>query len=235
MAGALDGVRRVFLVSGPSPEMPTVEAAAVEAFRAANVEYVVKSSILGADPDAIPFRSLQAAAEEALRASGLPHAVLRPHYFTQNLLGSAEVIRTKGVHEDAACGAPLSMVDLRDVGACAAALLTGDVRDGETFDLTGPAAVTGAQVAEVVSGVTGAEVTAVDLPPAELGARLAGWGLPEWFAGALVALYEDYAASGATGYAARVSTAVRELTGHPARSVADFVADHVEAFRPGQG
>ena len=54
---------------------------------------------------------------------------------------------------------------------------------------------------------------------------LLGFGMDEWFAGALVGLYQDYRRSGTDGYAARVSDTVERLTGRPARLLEDPAAE----------
>jgi len=50
------------------------------------------------------------------------------------------------------------MIDPRDVGAAAAAVLTTAAQDGQTYVLTGPEAITYAQVAEELSTATGRDV-----------------------------------------------------------------------------
>ena len=54
---------------------------------------------------------------------------------------------------------------------------------------------------------------------------LLGFGLDEWFANALVGLYQDYRRSGTGGYAAQVTRTVERLTGRPARSLDDLLAE----------
>ena len=54
---------------------------------------------------------------------------------------------------------------------------------------------------------------------------LLGAGLSEWFAGALVGLYQDYRRSGAGGYAAQVTGIVQRLTGRPPRTLDDLLTE----------
>jgi uncharacterized protein YbjT (DUF2867 family) len=230
---AMYGIHRVFVVCSPTEKLPALEGHVYEAARRAKVELVVKSSILGADPQQIPFRAIQAAAEQALRATGLRHVVLRPNYFMQNVIGAAKAMCTTGVYEDAAWGARLSMTDLRDVGDAAAAVLVGHghhAHHAETYTLTGPAALSGADVARAVSSITGKPVKAMDLDPAEQRRRFATYGVPEWTNAALESLYRDYRASGESGYAAAVTDDVARLTGHPARALADLIRENVAMF-----
>jgi hypothetical protein len=56
-------------------------------------------------------------------------------------------------------------------------------------------------------------------------------GLNEWFANALVGLYQDYRRSGADGYAAQVTGTVERLTGRVARSLDDLLGEIAPTFR----
>ena len=228
---ALHGIERLFVVCSPTAELPRLENNVYEAARRAGVRLVVKASILGADPEAIPFRAVQGKAERCLEATGLPHVVLRPNYFMQNILGAAKTIATRRVYEDAAGAARLSMVDLRDVGDATAAVLCGNGHEGKTYELTGPAALSGQDVARALSHATGLTISTEDLDPAEQRRRFAGYGIPEWVNAALESLYRDYRASGATGYAARVTEEVARLVGRPPRDLASLLRENVSAFR----
>jgi hypothetical protein len=54
---------------------------------------------------------------------------------------------------------------------------------------------------------------------------LLGAGLNEWFAGALVGLYQGYRRSGTDSYAAQVTGTVQRVTGRPARSLDDLMSE----------
>ena len=66
-------------------------------------------------------------------------------------------------------------------------------------------------------------MTYVDAPDEAVSQALLGAGLNQWFASALVGLYQDYRRSGTGGYAAQVTGTVQRLTGHPARSLDDLL------------
>ena len=65
----------------------------------------------------------------------------------------------------------------------------------------------------------------MDAPDEAVGQALRAAGLSEWFAGALVGLYQDYRRSGPDGYAAQVSGTVPRVTGRPARSLDGLLAE----------
>ena len=65
----------------------------------------------------------------------------------------------------------------------------------------------------------------VDAPDEAVRQALIGAGLNQWFASALVGLYQDYRRSGTGGYAAQVTGTVERLTGRPARSLDDLLGE----------
>ena len=91
--------------------------------------------------------------------------------------------------------------------------------------MTGPEALSYADVAAKLSRALGRPIRYVDGPDDAVEAALRAAGLSEWFAGALVGLYQDYRRSGHEGHAAQLSGTVEQLTGRPARSLDDLLAE----------
>ena len=67
------------------------------------------------------------------------------------------------------------------------------------------------------------------VPAAAMAAALSEAGMPAWLVESLVALMEFHRTD-----AGQVSRTVNVLTGHPARSLTDFLGDYAPAFRPEQ-
>ena len=118
------------------------------------------------------------------------------------------------------------MVDTRDVAAVAAVVLTEPGHENAHYDVTGPEALSYADVAAKLSTAMGRPITYVAAPDDAVRQALLGAGLNEWFANALVGLYQDYRRSGTDGYAAQVTDSVAQLTGRPARSLDDLVSEN---------
>ena len=95
-----------------------------------------------------------------LRESGLRHTVLAPSSFMQNLLGQASSVQARDVLPTTTPDAPVAWVDVRDVAAVAAHVLTSDGHEDATYTITGPVAVTGRQTAAALTTVLGREVSA---------------------------------------------------------------------------
>ena len=158
--------------------------------------------------------------ERYLKESGLRWSLLRPSSFMQNFLTGAGSFTADGNLIGSHGAAPVSYVDCEDIAACAATLLTGPYGNGETFVLTGPEALTQAQIAERLSAALEREIRHVDLPPEELATTLRSQGLPSSFADDVAALSKDVA----NGSLAATTSAVHDLTGRPARTFDAFLA-----------
>jgi uncharacterized protein YbjT (DUF2867 family) len=118
------------------------------------------------------------------------------------------------------------MVDPRDVGACAAAVLTSDAHEGHSYLLTGPRAITFAEVAQAISAIAGRTVEYVALADEAAKQGLIEAGTPAPVAEQIVAIF----AALRSGAGKEVSHAVESLTGRPAAGVATFIRRHAHLF-----
>jgi uncharacterized protein YbjT (DUF2867 family) len=122
------------------------------------------------------------------------------------------------------------MVDTRDVAAVAALALTERGHAGAHYDVTGPEALSYADVAAKLTSALGRRISHVGASDDAVRQALLGAGLTKWFASALVGLYQDYRRSGTGGYAAQVTGTVQRLTGRPARSLDDLLGEIAPTF-----
>ena len=227
LSPAMKGVESLFLLSASVSNQADLQLNAVEAAETAGVGFIVKVSVVGADPES-PLTLVRAHAEveEGLAASGVPHAVLRAGSFMQNFLGSADTIKSQDQFYGSSGNGKIAMIDARDVAAAAVALLTSQEPTGGVFTLTGPEALSNAQAAAVISEVVGREIRYMDVSGDALKAGLLDAGLEEWLVDDLVALNKAFAGGAGEG----VTDDVERLTGRPARTFAQFVADCAGAF-----
>ncbi|MFC4496488.1 NAD(P)H-binding protein [Streptomyces ovatisporus] len=225
---ALRGVRRVFLVTagvGGDDDERFLRAA-----RAADVRLIVKLSAAavtnpGAD-DAIT--RWQRRCEALLRASGTEWTLLRPRAFMSNTLAWAPLIAS-GRPVSALYGTSLnSCVDPRDIADVAVRTLTEEGHEGRAYTLTGPEAVSAAQQTACLAELLGRPVPFEELDPARARAAYLR-RYPEHVAEALLLGAEQQR----DGAKARVEQTVREVTGRPARSYAEWAADHLRMFGSG--
>jgi uncharacterized protein YbjT (DUF2867 family) len=226
LAGALRGVERAYLVTPSTPAAQAQQIRFAEAAAAAGVSHLVVLSQLAAD-EASPVRFLRyhAAVERRVRELGIGWTFLRPNLFFQGFLAMAGFVRDQGRVVAPIGAARVSAVDVRDIAEVAAVALTEPGHLGRCYDITGPEALTHAEIAAGIGAAIGRPVEFVDAPPEAFADALRGQ-LPDW---QLDGLLEDYAHY-ARGEAAAVSSAVPDLTGRPARDLATFLRDHAAAF-----
>jgi uncharacterized protein YbjT (DUF2867 family) len=230
---AMDGVEKVFLLSSPHSQAVSWHRNAIDAARRTQVKLLVRSSILGADRESpAEFVNTHTVCDRYLEDSGLPHVIVRPNLFLQNIPESTiPSVDASGTFYVDAGQARISMVDTRDVAAAAAVVLTQNGHAGAHYDVTGPEALSYADVAAKLTNATGRRITYVAVPDDAVRQALVGAGLNEWFANALVGLYQDYRRSGRDGYAAQVTNTVERLTGRPPRSLDNLLGEIMPAWQ----
>ncbi|MEU5726976.1 SDR family oxidoreductase [Micromonospora sp. NPDC047738] len=219
VAAALHGVDRLFLngggaipVDGPQP-MVRQQIAAIDAAVEAGVQSIVKVSVWGAKPGGKLAEGAHWEIEQHLTSAPIGWSLLQPSGFMQNFRTGAGAFTDNGELIGLAGDWRVSYIDCHDIAACAAALLTGPARANGTYILTGPEALTHAQIAAKLS------VGLLELTPAEMTARLTSLGLPGNFAADVVGLWSEVA----EGSLAAVTSAVRDLTGQPPRTFDEFL------------
>jgi len=229
---AMAGVEKVFLLSSPHPDAVSWHRHAIDAARRTQVQLLVRSSILGADRESPgEFIRAHTTCDRYLEDSGLPFVIVRPNLFLQNIPESTiPSIDASGTFYADAGEARISMVDTRDVAAVASRALTEPGHAGAHYDVTGPEALSYADVAAKLTSAMGRRISYVAAPDDAVRKALLGAGLTEWFAGALVGLYQDYRRSGTDGYAAQVTETCQRLTGRPARSLDGLLGEIAPTF-----
>jgi uncharacterized protein YbjT (DUF2867 family) len=146
----------------------------------------------------------------------------------QNILAFlAPSIRAQGAFYDAMGNAKTSVVDVRDVAAVAAMVLTSDGHAGKIYELNGPEALTQDEIAKRIAEKAGRPVSHVNISREAHQKAMLDLGMPEWQVNALVELQDYYV----SGRAAAVDGVVERVLGRPARTMEAFLADNAGAFR----
>jgi NAD(P)H dehydrogenase (quinone) len=226
---ALDGARRLFLVTPHGPDQDLLEAAAIAAARDAGVKHVVKVS--GGAASLGPNGTTATAvahwrSEQRIEASGMGFTFLRPSYFQQNIVQTfAPAVAKTGLLLTPFGRAPIAMVDARDIAACAAAVLLAAEPISAAWQVTGPRGITFDDIAAHLG------VRHVPIPPKVTAGALARSG---------AAPHEiDHALRMAAYFAAGSDSAptdhVKRLTGSAPRPVEVLLDEHRTDFAPATG
>jgi uncharacterized protein YbjT (DUF2867 family) len=226
LQAALKGVERVFLVGPPAPNLPLLERKAVDEIKRSGVRHVVKLSAMGGR--AATFPRQHADSEDYITSAGVAYTFLRPNGFMQNLVTyNAPTINTQDAFYGSQGEGKVSHIDIRDIAAVAVKTLTEDGHQGKAYTLTGPVALSNAQIAQILSDDLGREIRYVDLPAEQFKQALLGAGVPEWSANALLDLQQLYRNDGASA----VTNDVERVLRRKPRSFEQFSRDHAQAFQ----
>lgn len=125
---AFTGVAGVFALTTPFEEGVAAEVhqgrQIIAAARAAAVPHLVFSSVANADKHTgIPHFESKALVEVELSASPVPHTIIGPTYFYDNLLGGFDALETGKLDLAVPPDVPLQQLSRRDLGRFAAAIL----------------------------------------------------------------------------------------------------------------
>jgi uncharacterized protein YbjT (DUF2867 family) len=183
---ALDGVDRVLMISAPVMDMVETQNTFIDAAKAAGVRHVIKFSGLDARPDTtFPFGLMHLEIEKYLEASGLVWTQLRPTGFMQEYLREAPSIIKDATLYLALGNTKLNPIDVSDVAKVGFLLLRDGGHEGARIPMTGPEALTMAEIADRISRAIGRTVQYVPISPEQRRQALIAHGIPAPIADAL--------------------------------------------------
>jgi uncharacterized protein YbjT (DUF2867 family) len=224
---ALEGVERAFLVCSPIPQLVEFESNMIDACRERGTKHVVVNSALGADCFDKSFPHWHGSVEEKVHASGLRATIIRPESFMQNITAFfAGTINQQGAFYAAVGDAGFGFVDVRDIGAVVAKVLTSGGHAGKTYTLTGPELLTYHDVAAKISALVGRPVRYIDITQEQLRQSLREAGMPAWQVEALADL-QTYYSDGAGGV---VTGDLRAVLGREPIRFEQFLKDNATTF-----
>ncbi len=221
LEGAFAGVERLLLISTDAVgSRLDPQRAAIAAAEKAGVRHIVYTSV--SDPvEANPAVVVadHAGTEQALRESDVGWTMLRNNLYSHmQVPGIEHAIASGRLVTNAGDGAT-AYVTREDCAAAAAAVLTQDGHEGMAYDVTGPEALSGADLAALAGALGGSPVELITVDDQAFVAGLQGAGLPKH----LAELLTSFGAAARNGHLGNVSTAVADLTGRTPTALADVL------------
>lgn len=218
------GVDGAFLLNAVSQTETSEGLMAVSAAMESELQRLVYMSVQHADrAPHLPHFGSKLGIEAAVKASGVAWTILRPSNFFQNDLWLRDALLQRRVYPQPLGDVGVSRVDTRDIAELAAIALTQAGHEARTYDVVGPRALTGAQVAEIWSAALGRTI-------AYAGHDLGAWEkqslqyLPPWLVYDFKLMYRHFQQHGLRGTDADLATLTRVL-GHAPRRFEDFAAE----------
>lgn len=219
---ALAGVERLLLVSSSeigkrAPQHQAVIDAAIRA----GVSLVAYTSLLHADTSPLGLAVEHVQTEQALQASGLPHALLRNGWYAENYTAGIAGALQHGVVLGSAGDGRLSLAARADYAEAAAIIMAGDATQaGKVYELAGDHAITLTDFAALVARKTGIPIAYQDLPQQDYRDALLSAGLP----GFVADLLSDSDAGAAKGGLFDDSGTLGRLIGRATTPIEDVIA-----------
>lgn len=233
LLSAFTGVSRLLLISTSTVDNRAAQhRAAIDAARQAGVRHVVYTSMLSPGPgNPALIADSHWATEEYLRASGLAFTILRCGLYADfQVFEAAEAIESgRFVHNRGAGGC--SYVAREDCARVAAAVLLGDGHEGATYEVTGPASLDGAALADLYSEVGATAIAEVQVTDDEFLQLLSGGESTDGHVQYGAALTVSLGQAIRDGHFGATTTAVQDLTGAAPLSVRELLAENAEALQ----
>ena len=218
---AMRGVQSVyFICPNINPDEIGLGQLAIQAAKAAGVDHFAYHSVLHPQVEAMPHHWQKMRVEEQLFKSGLAYTILQPAAYMQNMLAYWPQIVTEGVYRlPYGPETRLSLVDLKDVAAAAALVLTRPGHFGATYELVGTEPLAQTEVAMILGQALERPVQVEATPLAEWARQAQTAGLGEYQLDTLLKMFEYYDRFGFEGNPNVLSW----LLGRNPTSLAEFV------------
>ncbi|TIM07253.1 SDR family oxidoreductase [Mesorhizobium sp.] len=193
---------------------------AVAAARQAGVSHLLYTSMPNPEPGSpVLFAGDHYGTEQAIKASGVAYTIFRNGWYQENLFMSLPHAIASGHWYTSAADGRIAHGARDDMAAAIAAGLASGATESTTYTLTGPQAHTVAEIAALVTDVTGKPIEVVQLSDEALTEGLKAAGVPEGFA-PIVTSFDTNTRSGRIGM---VTDAIETLSGRKPQSLKQFL------------
>jgi len=216
---------------------------AVAAAIAAGIRHVVYTSFIGTERPEV--NSLEVAdhklTETLIAESGMTYHFLRNNQYADAMAeNQAAIAITSGQSIGNTGDGEVAFVARDDVAEVAAALMLGAGEPNTGYDVTGGDLFTYRQVGELITELSGAPITIVDLTDDEMYAMWDSLGVPRqatgdfshspvpWCSDGMVTFGQMVRA----GFLGRTTDVVERFTGHPPRTLRDLMLERLQTWPP---
>ncbi|PTM58735.1 NAD(P)H-binding protein [Desmospora activa] len=214
---ALRGVTALYLIPSSDQAGSTLETGpeVIEQAVKAGIQRITFLTLYGEGP-----------VEEAIQHSGQQWTFIQPVGFMANALDDwRESIREEGVVQVLNGTAKGALIHERDIAAVAVATLLEDGHHGQCYTLTGPEAISTVEAVELISKAIGKDIKVEELTEEQARQQWREKGYDEESIHFFMEMNNNPPAIGYT-----VLPTVEKVTGRPAKTFAEWVAEHKSQF-----
>lgn len=226
LASVFAGVDSLFLINC-GVDLATRDAVAAKVAKAAGIKHIVKLSSTDARSD-IGTGPWHARGESAIRASGIPLTVLRCAGFMSNALGWATSIQRDAIVRTATGDGKIPFIHPDDIAEVAVEVLRTRSHLDETLELTGPEALSYAQMTERLGAAVGKSLTLQAISDEEAHDGAVARGEPAPMVAALVSIWRAIR----EGRSAGVTSDVERTLGRGPLRFEQWAQENAADFRP---
>lgn len=232
IAAALKKVGKLFLLTLPSLNMTDISSKVISEAKKNGVRHIVKLSVFGADAEpGIIIGRLHRQEEKIIEESGITYTFLRSSAFMQNFVNYyGYTIKAQNAIYLPAGEGKVSFVDVRDVAAVAAKLLTKNngrtQYENKAYVVTGSEALSYSQVAEIIFKEIGRKISYVDTLEEDTRKAMKSMGREDWLIDAILEEFYNIR----LGNRSTTSNTIEEIIGRKPTSFAQFVRDYANSF-----
>jgi NAD(P)H dehydrogenase (quinone) len=193
---------------------------AVAAAQNTGISHLLYTSMPNPEPGSpVLFADDHYSTEQAIKASGIPYTIFRNGWYQENLFLALPHAIASGHWYTSAGEGRIAHGARDDMAAAIAAGLVSGSTDSRTYTLTGPHAYTTAEIAALVSEVTGKPLEVIQVPDEALIEGVKSAGVPEDFAEVVV----SFDANMRSGRIAMVTDAIETLSGRAPKTLKQFL------------
>lgn len=226
---AFAGAQRLLLISTDAIGIPDIrlnqQTQAVRAAVKAGVNHIVYTSFFNNEPGTANVTAGDHYfTEQAIKDSGLSYTILRNNLYAENLLQALGQAAERGMYASAIGEGKISYIARQDcaIAAAAAVAISSPNNENKTLHLTGLEAVSGQDIARILSEAVGKPVSYVLLDIPQLVGIYESFHMPKPMAEALA----SFDAASAKGEYELVTQDFKELTGQNPMRIKQFLAVH---------
>ena len=150
----------------------------------------------------------------------MPFTIIRPNYFFQNDASFRDMLTKMSVYPNPLGPVGISAVDIRDIAEATAITLTSDQHFGKTYNVNGPAILSGPKAAAIWSKVLGKEIKYAGDNLEAFEAQMREHA-PSWAAFDIRMMFQGYLERGFVAEDSDAAT-LTKLLGHEPRAYEDF-------------
>ncbi len=224
LATAFKGADRILIISTDALDEPgkrlRQHLSAVAAAQKAGAKHILYTSMPNPETSAVAFAPDHLGTENAIKATGIAHTILRNGWYMENLFMGLPHALSEGKWYSASGTGKLAHIARADIAKATASALASGSTESTTYTLTGETKHTTDEIAALAAKVTGKPLEVVHVSDEQLAGGLKAAGLPDF----IIPVVVSFDTNTREGHIDLVTADAGKLSGQKLTSLEDFLA-----------